>query len=101
MKLTRDELDSKVKEFVVSNKDYLRDNMNNMMELPEVTELFSTTGWTLGEYQELCKDEAFDLEKEIESFVTQMELLGVPKDEIEAILLEVYKERDEHFFGIE
>ena len=92
MKLSIEELDILIRNFVRSNRDYLTANRDNMYTLPEVIELFKPTGWTLDEYQELCKGQVTDQVSAIEQFATQMNELGYSVNEIEQMILEVFNE---------
>ena len=88
MKLTLQELNTQVREFAIANKDLLRDNLDNMCNLPEVAEFFATNSWTLQEYQEVIRSEREEMtpEEYMEVFVKDLQLIGIPDADIQEIL---------------
>ena len=88
MKLTLRELNKQVREFAITNKDLLRDNLDNMCNLPEVAEFFATNSWTLQEYQEVIRSEREEMtpEEYMEVFVKDLQLIGIPDADIQEIL---------------
>jgi hypothetical protein len=91
MKLTIEELDALIKDFVANNKDYLMNNVENMTELPEVAELFSTTGWTMCEYHAYIKRH----QDPLETFVEQCMQLGLLTEEDVLLVLNRITDTDE------